>query len=102
MNTADSTPLRHCRLHVSSLTVPRQHAAILRWPVQQPRTRRPEQALAFAENYGQAGDTRVGCWRCPDGGIGFSAYSADCRARRRLQVALVKMSSRLAPLVSSR
>jgi hypothetical protein len=79
------------------LTVPRQDAAILRWPAQQPRTRRPEQALAFAENYGQADDTRVGCWRCPDGGVGFSAYSADCRTRRRLQMALVKRSSKLAP-----
>jgi hypothetical protein len=46
------TPLRvvQGRLLVSCLTVPRQHAAILR--AQQPRTRRPEQALAFAENYG--------------------------------------------------
>jgi hypothetical protein len=26
-----------------------------------------------------------------DGGIGFSACSADCRTRRRLQMALVKM-----------
>src|SRR5215469_4163715 len=99
--------LRHCpiacgagRLLVSSLTVPRQRAAILRWPAQRPRTRRSEQALAFAENYGQAGDTRVGCWRCPDGGVGFSACSANCCALRRLQMALVLMSSKLGPLVS--
>jgi len=38
------------------------------------------------------------CWHCPDGGVGFSAYSTDCGALRRLQMALVKMSSKLAPL----
>jgi hypothetical protein len=51
--------------------------------------RRPEQALTFAENYGQAGDTNVGCRCCPDGSVDFSAYSADCRAPPRLQMALV-------------
>jgi hypothetical protein len=76
------TPLRvvQGRLLVSCLTVPRQHAAILR--AQQPRTRRPEQALAFAENYGQAGDNSVGCRCCPDGGVDFLLIA-------RLQMALV-------------
>jgi hypothetical protein len=33
---------------------------------------------------------------CPDGRVNFSAYSVDCGALRRLQMALVKASDRLA------
>jgi hypothetical protein len=47
-------------------------------------------ALALAEDYGQAVDSRVGCRCCPDGGVNVSAYSAHCGALRRLQMALVK------------